>query len=266
MSKAIEKLRKLREGRDMDSVKEMSQRKTSYEGKGQKEKVYKDNVKVKKASDVKGDFVFRIFPPSFESDSPTKHWGFPINTHYEVGPDNKIFNCPRDIGKKCPSCEYAMSLEDKEQRGQYYPGYGALVWIIDRGNEKDGPIMFRMPFSMENDILKEVARADIKNIDDEFEGFDIIVSYNKEPGKRWGKWSKPTIVRNSSPISDDEEVMEDWLEFIMENPLNEIPIYHSYKVIEEAMQGNEEDEEEKEEPKEEKPTPKKTFKKKFKKF
>jgi hypothetical protein len=40
--------------------------------------------------------------------------------------------------------------------------------------------MFRMPFSMENDILKEVARAEIKNIDDEFEGFDIIVSYNKE--------------------------------------------------------------------------------------
>jgi hypothetical protein len=58
--------------------------------------------------------------------------------------------------------------------------------------------------------------------------------------------------------------MEEWLEFIMENPLNEIPQYHSYQIISEAMEGNE-DEEEKTEDEEEKPV-KKSFKKKFKKF
>lgn len=239
---ARERMKQIREKRNKDTVKRRSERKNSYSSVGDPLYNIKDE-KIVKAMEIKDELVFRILPPTF--DSADGHWGYEIHTHYQIGISNKAFNCPNKIKSlKCPICEEVDTIDDPKRRKPLYPGYGVLVYIIDRNDEKSGPKLWRMPFGVENDILTQASRAKIDYVDDEEEGFDITISYSSnktEDGKQSiGKWSSCTIDRVESVLSEDEDQMDEWLDFINKNPLDKVAIVYDYEKIANCFNGMDE--------------------------
>lgn len=245
-----EKMAQMKKNRTMESVKKLSERKSSSD-RIQTEPLFIKEMNLVQANSIEGDFRFRILPPFFESDRG--HWAFPIETHYNVGINNKMFHCPKRMtnGRRpCPICNEVEKLTDPEQRKankMFYPGSGSLVYVIDRNDEKAGPKLWRMPFSVEREILTKAARADILDLDDTEEGYDMVVSYSKDvvstgsgKGKTLGKWSALDIERSSSPLSRDEDQAEEWLEFCDEFPLDKVFILYDNETILKAHTGEEE--------------------------
>lgn len=232
-----EKMKSMRGKRNSKNMKARSERKTSY---GENiDPLWKESILMIKASEIKDELIFRILPPAFESEDG--HWAFTAYIHYKVGVNEKAFICPKKMhGKSCPICEEITTIEDPDIRKLLYPVYGALTYVIDRQNEDDGVKLFRIPFTVEQDILTQASRADILTIDDENEGFDITISYTKEKNQDWGKWGSVSIARRETPLSDDDDKIDEWLEFVNENSPDKIINVHSYEKIAAAFNGTEE--------------------------
>ena len=234
-----EKMMKMRQGRTPEKVKELAKREGSFTGT-KKSRLYVDSVKnVLAANNIKGEFTFRIIPPFFKVDGG--HWAYPVSTHYNVGINKDNFNCPkRMIGKKCPICNEVEKLTDPEDRKankHFYPKDASIVYIIDRASEDKGPILWKMPFGVEKDILTQASRGKIEFVDDVDEGYDITVSYEKvETGAyTGGRWSSVTIDRLSSPLSNNEDLIEEWLEYCDENSLDKVCHFEEYETLLKAI-------------------------------
>lgn len=232
--------------------------------------------KVQRFKIENGTSNIRILPPSpdIDQDKWGDQWGIEIWTHDFIGPDNSNFLCLRKMkGEVCPVCEEferadAEAEDDKEheEARKFRPKKRILTYIIDRDDEKAGPLIWSMPWTVEKDIQ---ARSSHKKtgegilIDDPDEGFDL--SFERTGKGRQIKYLGIDIARDSSPISDDPDVQEKWLDFIEKYPLPEILEFKDADYMEKVFMGKkakkDEDEEDEDEDEDEKKSKKKPSKK-----
>ena len=189
----------------------------------------------------------RILPPTW--DDP-EHYGYDVFVHYSIGPDNSSFICKKRMLKEaCPICdekkaaeargdiEYAKSLEEKKR---------VLVWVIDRAEEKEGPQLWAMPWTIDKDLVKLAVESDptgsnslgdILRIDHPDKGYDF--QFEREGTKLTTKYTQLKILeRRSTPISLDAQQAEDWLSYIVDNPLPSCLVYAEAKHIGEVLNGH----------------------------
>lgn len=188
-----------------------------------------------------GETTLRILPPSWDEKGDEKWgrgWDIGIWIHYEVGPDKATYLCLDKMrGETCPVCEARRQGTDDE-RDALKPQWRALVWVINRDDEKAGPQIWSMPTSVFREInLRSVDKKHNTpiHIDDPEEGYDITLSRDGTGLKT--KYSGFEIDRDPTPLHEDEKIQDKWLEYISENPLPDILQFYDAAHIESVLFG-----------------------------
>jgi hypothetical protein len=139
--------------------------------------------------------------------------------------------------KECPICE-ARRTADPDEADQMKPTLRALCWVIDRQNEKAGPQAWSMP----NSLFKEISERSVPRksgkllpIDHDEKGHDVL--FSREGTKKRTKYSAVEVIAEPTPIHDDEDKQEGWLEYITDNPLPDILNYYDAEHIDKVLHG-----------------------------
>lgn len=187
-----------------------------------------------------GECCVRILPPTWEDlDKWGDGWEIQVYLHYSVGPDNAAYLCLDKMkGEDCPVCAARHQTQDEEESNKLKPSLRVLAWVIDRDNEKAGPMVWSMPLS----LFREISARSIDKktstpilIDHPEEGYDLV--FNREGTALKTKYTAVEIVRDPSPIHDDEKLQNRWLDYIEANSLPELLNYHEKEHIEKVLYG-----------------------------
>jgi hypothetical protein len=169
-----------------------------------------------------GDHSIRILPPTWDE---AEHYGFDAYAHYDIGPDGGAYLClDRMKGEPCPICEArSKAIADGEEELQEKLKWRrrVLCYVIDRDNEKEGPLLWSMPQSLDKEIssvCQDKKTGEVYDPDDPSEnGYDV--SFTREGEKLKTKYVSVQVDRRSSPLSEDEDQATEWLTYIQENPV-----------------------------------------------
>lgn len=187
-----------------------------------------------------GNNLLRILPPTWQN---ADHYGYDIYRHEQIGPDNSMYLCLKEMkGEPCPICEERAELdrlkEDKDA-AELRPRHRVVVWVIDRDKENEGPMVWDMSWTMDKDIaaLSTNSRSgEILLIDHPTEGYDF--EFSREGTTMTNtKYMGKAIARRSSPINDDPDMQDEWLNFIMINPIPTVLNFYSYEHISQVFTG-----------------------------
>lgn len=188
-----------------------------------------------------GECCVRILPPTWEDIQKWGDgWEISIFLHYNVGPDNGAYLCSdkMETGEACPVCEARRGEQDEEVASKMKPSLRILCWVIDRDDEKAGPQVWSMPLSLFKDISGRSIDKRTSTpilIDHPEEGFDVV--FNREGTDIKTKYTGVEIMRDASPIHDDEKLQDRWLDYIGERPLPELLNYYPAEHIEKVLFG-----------------------------
>lgn len=168
-------------------------------------------------------------------------WGIVVWIHYGIGTDTSTYLCPLKMNKDpCPICESlpGIATDDEEKAKELKPGPRVLAYVIDRDDEKAGPLVWAMPQSkVEKEIQMRSLDEDqaMLDITDPDEGYDI--TFTKEGKEKRTTYAGINVARKPSSLSDNPKVQEQWLEFVVENPLPEVLVFYDYKHLEAVYMG-----------------------------
>lgn len=183
-----------------------------------------------------GENCVRIMPSTW--DEPD--WDYTIYSHYSVGADNARYLCLSKMkDEPCPVCEAALKATDEDEKDSLSVGKGAICWVIDRDNEKAGPQLWSIPFTkVRNEIhtrsIDKKTRAPIL-VDDPEEGYDIV--FNRKGTDKTTQYTGVEVVRDPSPLHEDQKTQDRWLAYIEENPLPECLNFFEADYIEKVLFG-----------------------------
>lgn len=174
----------------------------------------------------------RILPPTW--DNP-QHYGLDIWVHYGVGPNNASVLCTnRMLKEKCPLCEAEARAEaqGREDSRQFKPTRRVLVWLIDRNEEKNSPLLWAAPWTVDRDISK-VSRdrqtGELYQIDHPEAGYDV--TFDREGEGMNVKYVGVALARRPTPVA------ENYLKFITENPVPTSLNWRSYEEVQALFEG-----------------------------
>lgn len=234
------------------SKKDIQRNKQRVEGNGRASPIRGDIIRFQPKE---GENNVRILPPG-PSWQDYGHYGYVTFTHYSVGADQGAYACPTKMaGQPCPICEERAATDesDDDYRRQLSPSKQVAVYVIDRDKEDEGPKLWLMPATkIDAEILTrstDKRTGEVLNVDDPEEGYDV--TFTKSGSGLGTQYSGVDIARNATPLSDDEDQMDEWLEYVTENPIPEIiqiPDYDDLKAVFEGGPAKEEEEEEEPEP------------------
>lgn len=176
-----------------------------------------------------GEHTIRILPPTWQDRVKWgNNWGIDVHLHYNVGPENQAYLCPNKmLGLPCAVCDFRAELfEDGNEKDAKALNLSrrVLCWLINRKDEKAGPILWGMAGTTETDIQdrsrdRKTGAAFL--IDHPDEGFDVF--FIREGNKKENtKYRSVEVDRDASPIFTDGELMEKTLEFISQHPLPDV--------------------------------------------
>lgn len=190
-----------------------------------------------------GDNLIRILPPpSKEKAEAWGHYGVKLALHYGIGVDESAYLCAAKMkSEACPICderERASRAGEGDLADSLRPRFPVAVFVIDRGQESKGPMLWMIPTGVDKDIVKlviEPGTGEVLPVDHPDEGFDLAFSREGQGLKT--KYGGYKFARRSSPLHDDPAVAEAWLRFICEHPIDEQLVYYEAPYIEEVLSG-----------------------------
>ena len=162
-----------------------------------------------------GRSVIRILPEVGEMT----YFYQQVGTHTLPGTDNKKqFYCPNFTSEgelKCPICEYVEDLKKAGDKASLALASSLRVkrkfWmnVIDREHESQGPQIFTPGVMVFGQISSLIGDPDFGDIFDIDKGIDLIIN---RKGKNLETEYQVNPKRNDSPLSEDPELVETWLE------------------------------------------------------
>lgn len=184
----------------------------------------------------------RIMPDSWPDEDVERwgsYWNLDLFLHYGVGPDNATYLCREKMLKsRCPICEAREQSDDDDERDALRPSWRGLCYVIDRDNERAGPQVWSLPVTLFREINErsqdKKTRAPIK-IDHPDDGYDIAFSKSGQGVKT--KYSGMEVMRDASPLHEDERIQDRWLNYITDNPLPDLLVFYEPEHIEKVLSG-----------------------------
>lgn len=199
--------------RDADAI----QRRAS--AGGNREGFLADGVKT--YTPKEGQHTVRILPPTWDG---ADHYGYDVWAHYNVGPDGGAYLCLQKMqNEHCPICAdraRAIKEGDEELEMALKPRQRVGCWVIDRDNERDGPMLWLLPWTLDREIVQQSQDKKTReyyNLDSPEEGYDV--SFERQGKGQTTKYIGVQLDRRSSALSDDDETVAEWLDFIQKNPV-----------------------------------------------
>ena len=187
-----------------------------------------------------GDNFIRILPNTWEG---SKHYALPIRIHRGIGPDNQTYLCLKENDsapeKNCPICEerYSGKLPQKDA-DMLRPQTVSLVYLIDRANEDQGPMIWAMSNKSDTEILAqsiEKRQQRYLPIAHPIDGYDIEFIRDGEGINTRYRGFK--VARTTSPVHDNGDKLEEWLNYIEEKPLPDILQFYPAERIKSMFHG-----------------------------
>ena len=220
-----------------DRTADQTKKRATQQG-GMYDQPFKPEFKV--FSPKEGRHRVRILPPTW--DNP-EHYGIDVWMVSNIGPDNQTYlSLSKMKGVPDPITEeYDRARregDDEEYIASLKPYRRVLVWVIDRDNPDEGPMLWSMPWSIDKDVAALSIDDDTREVltlDHPDDGYDI--EFTKEGKGLQTKYVGLKIARKSTPLSDDEAEAERWLEIITQNPLPETLVYFDYEHIKKTFEG-----------------------------
>lgn len=186
----------------------------------------------------KGENSVRIMPPTWED---ADHYAMDVIVHRNVGPDNQSYLCLKMQGKPCAICEERLDLvkhRESDAAKAIRPVDSRVAWVIDRDKEKEGPMVWVFGWTMDKNIAllcRDRRTGEVLFIDDPEEGYDF--SFSKDGEGIHTQYRGEQVDRRASPLHDRDKQAEEWLDYIMENPLTDVLNFYSYEHLMEVMHG-----------------------------
>ena len=183
-----------------------------------------------------GENLIRILPPTWEGDG---HFGLEIQVYYSVGPDKQTYLVPKE-GADPVQEERTKAIRqgDQQYADTLKKRTRMLYWVIDRSQESDGPSLWTAPQSFDSQLSGLLSDRDgtILEIDNPEKGFDVSFRVVGQGIHR--RYESISIARSESPLSGDAGLMDEWLQFIVDNPLPDQLKYYSYEHIRRELTGS----------------------------
>lgn len=219
--------------RDKDVVRQRANSKG-----GGYDSIVHSKYKMYKARDGKN--IIRILPPTWDDAG---HYALSIFVNYSIGVDNQSYLSLAKHGKgKDPIAEARKQAErdgDEKLTKALKPRERALMWVIDRLDEDEGPQLWAAPYTVDKDICSICYDEDTKDvvwIDEPKTGQDIRF-YKEGTGLTTEYPAAKMKLMGQSPLHDDETVMEEWLDYVNENPLPDCLNFYDYDHIKAVFNG-----------------------------
>jgi hypothetical protein len=201
-----------------------------------------------------GKNMVRILPATWEKP---KHYGYDIFVNYGIGADNQSY---LSLSKMDAEGEYgkdplAAARKEAQREGDddtakaLAPRQRVLVWVIDRLDEDEGPQLWDIPFSVDKDFVNLCLDEDTKEVvypDDPEEGHDLRF-YKEGSGLNTKYPGGRMKLMDAAPLHEDQDVQDEWLGFVKDNPVPDCLQYYDADAISAAfdgqVRGKDEDEE-----------------------
>lgn len=187
---------------------------------------------------AEGHNRIRILPPTWDDFN---HWGYQQFVHYDVGPDSQSYLCPLKMGiGPCPICDERKSVgkSDEAYSRTLSPNQRIALWVIDRNEEEAGPKLWSMARTIDVDLgYRSVDKQTgdllpLYNID---KGYDI--EFTREGTGVKTRYTGIEITRHSLPLHDDPDTVDEWLDYVEENPIPSVFVFYDYEHIEGVFSG-----------------------------
>ena len=195
--------------------------------------------KMKVFSPKDGDYLLRILPPTWKDPD---HYGLDLYVHYQVGADRGQFVCLDKHGKGgCPICAEKANAEaegDKDYAKALSPAKRVLLYVINRDEEDAGVQVWAAPWTFDRDLsllCKDKRSGEILSIDDPYEGYDI--EFTRKGSGRKTEYVGISVARSATPISNKDDELDEWLDYITEHPLDTIYEMRDAEHIAKAFNG-----------------------------
>lgn len=202
----------------------------------------KDDLKV--WTPGSGDHRIRIMPPTYPVELG-KHYGIDLFGHYSIGSEGSSFLClanppPGIEAEECPICverERAQGAGEDELAQALRPNKRVAVWMIDRDQPNNGPQVWPMPYTMDKDIAQLAVRegTEVILLDDPDNGYDV--NFTREGTNQRTRYTGVSLARRETPLSDDADEQQEWLEYIVDHPLTECVVVASAAHIAKELSG-----------------------------
>lgn len=198
---------------------------------------------------AKDDNCIRPLPPTWEDAT---HYGLELEIHRNVGADNQTYVCPKMWDKSpCPVCEYVAqekrtgAADDKQRAAELKElrlSKVVVMWVIDRDEEDKGPLLYSMPWwSLDREFGKlayDKRTGAVLEIDHPDEGYDLEFTREKLGSAVQNvKYGGAQIARRESPLCEDEDQQDEWLDYVQDKPITELVVTYSYDHIAEVFGG-----------------------------
>lgn len=186
-----------------------------------------------------GDHDVRILPPQWEG---AKHFAVDLWMHWGIGADSNSYLCPAKMNSaECPLCDERIRAQkdnEPELAKALRPGERTAFWIIDRKNEKEGPMVWLCPSGVEKAICglaEDKKTGEVFYLDDLEEGYDVSFTVTGEQLRK--KYEQIQVARRPSPVSDSADDAEEWIKYISENPIPDILVFQDPDYLKNALEG-----------------------------
>jgi hypothetical protein len=188
-----------------------------------------------------GKNVIRILPPTWEG---AKHYGYDTWVVYQVGVDKQSYLSLSKMKKQPDPIEEAREEAardgDEKLAKELTPKHRVGVWLIDREAPDEGPQFWAMPFTVDKDFSNlsiDEDTGEVLFIDNSKTGCDVRF-YREKTSKPFPEYTSSKMkLLKPSPLHEDPDQAQDWLEYVAAHPVPEILQYYSYDHISAVING-----------------------------
>lgn len=201
-----------------------------------------------------GDNFIRILPPTWEN---ARHYALDVKIHRNVGADKQSYLCLTEnegsTEKVCPICqerqEMARVRAPQAEIDALRANTSLFIYLIDRSTESQGPQIWGISNRSDAEILSqslEKRQQVYLPIAHPIDGFDV--EFTREGEGLNTRYRGFKVARTSSPITDDPDRFDQWLNYIEDNPIPDILQFYPAERIKMVLHGKLDTKEEDEPP------------------
>ncbi len=182
----------------------------------------------------------RILPQTWKMGE-AEHFSYKVWMHAGIGPDNGQYlslhkmkdeddpiRDERARAVRDGDEDYARKLEPRDRQ---------VVWLIDRNADDPQPQLWILPFNVDKELAVRQIDEDgqVIAIDDPYDGYDV--TFRKQGKGLKTRYIGIDVSRRPSPISDDDDEVDEILAHISENPVPDCLLFRTYEYINKQFGG-----------------------------